>query len=97
MTVSVTYPVGFQSRARSLTEDFAYLSQVSLTDFFDMVLQLISSLAINYQYLFFSLYSKYCKTWYQLLVAKLLYCNPAVKSFDLQYHTQVCNCFWLND
>ena len=53
MTVSVTYPVGFQSRARSLTEDFAYLSQVSLTDFFDMVLQLISSLAINYQYLFF--------------------------------------------
>ena len=62
-----------------------------------MVLQLISSLAINYQYLFFSLYSKYCKTWYQLLVAKLLYCNPAVKSFDLQYHTQVCNCFWLND
>ena len=62
-----------------------------------MVLQLISSLAINYLYLFFSLYSKYCKTWYQLLVAKLLYCNPAVKSFDLQYHTQVCNCFWLND
>ena len=48
-----TDPVGFQSRARSLTEDFAYLSQVSLTDFFDMVLQLISSLAINYQYLFF--------------------------------------------
>lgn len=33
---------------------------------------------------------KYCKTWYQLLVAKLLYCNPAVKSFDLQYHTQAC-------
>ena len=50
-----TYPVGFQSRARSLTDDFAYLSQVSLTDFFDMVLQLISSLAINYQYLFFVL------------------------------------------
>ena len=70
---------------------------VLLTDFFDMVLQLISSLAINYQYLFFSLYSKYCKTWYQLLVAKLLYCNPAVKSFDLQYHTQVCNWYWLND
>lgn len=32
----------------------------------------------------------YCKTWYQLLVAKLLYCNPAIKSFDLQYHTQAC-------
>lgn len=32
---------------------------------------------------------EYCKTWYHLLVAKLLYCNPAIKSFDLQYHTQV--------
>ena len=82
---------------RGFIEDFPCLNQVLLTDFFDMVLQLISSLAINYQYLFFSLYSKYCKTWYQLLVAKLLYCNPAVKSFDLQYHTQVCNWYWLND
>ena len=34
-------------------------------------------------------FSEYCKTWYHLLVAKLLYCNPAIKSFDLQYHTQV--------
>ncbi|XP_015767153.1 PREDICTED: nuclear pore complex protein Nup85-like [Acropora digitifera] len=33
---------------------------------------------------------EYCKTWYHLLVAKLLYCNPAIKSFDLQYHTQSC-------
>lgn len=83
--------------ARGFIEDFPCLNQVLLTDFLDMVLQLISSLAINNQYLFFSLYSKYCKTWYQLLVAKLLYCNPAVKSFDLQYHTQVCNWYWLND
>ena len=35
------------------------------------------------------LFSEYCKSWYHLLVAKLLYCNPAIKSFDLQYHTQV--------
>ncbi|CAH3040149.1 unnamed protein product [Pocillopora meandrina] len=33
---------------------------------------------------------EYCKNWYELLVAKLLYCNPAVKSYDLQYHTQAC-------
>ena len=38
---------------RGFVENFSYLSQVSLTDFLDMVLQLISSLAINYQYLFF--------------------------------------------
>lgn len=41
-------------------------------------------------------FSEYCKTWYHLLVAKLLYCNPAIKSFDLQYHTQVSklNMYW---
>ncbi|XP_071948764.1 nuclear pore complex protein Nup85-like [Antedon mediterranea] len=29
-------------------------------------------------------------TWYQMLVAKLLYTNPTVKTFDLQYHTKSC-------
>lgn len=27
-------------------------------------------------------------SWYELLVAKLLYSNPTVKSYELQYHTQ---------
>ena len=45
---------------------------------------------INVHSFFLSLLIReYCKTWYHLLVAKLLYCNPAIKSFDLQYHTQV--------
>ncbi|XP_033118956.1 nuclear pore complex protein Nup85-like [Anneissia japonica] len=30
------------------------------------------------------------ETWYQMLVAKLLYTNPTVKTFDLQYHTKSC-------
>ena len=34
-------------------------------------------------------YRDLCPTWYQTMVYKLLYCNPAVKSYDLQYHTQV--------
>ena len=48
LEISKAYP-----SPRDVIEDFPYISQVSLTDFFDMVLQLISSLAINYQYLFF--------------------------------------------
>ncbi|CAH1274333.1 NUP85 [Branchiostoma lanceolatum] len=30
------------------------------------------------------------ETWYQMLVSKLLYCNPTVKAFDLQYHVKAC-------
>ncbi len=30
-----------------------------------------------------------CENWYCMLVSRLLYQNPAVKAFDLQYHTQV--------
>ncbi|XP_048576218.1 nuclear pore complex protein Nup85 isoform X2 [Nematostella vectensis] len=33
---------------------------------------------------------EFCPTWYQMLASKLLYCNPAVKLYDLQYHTQPC-------
>ena len=28
-----------------------------------------------------------------MMVSKLLFCNPAVKSYDLQYHTQVSDQF----
>ena len=27
--------------------------------------------------------------WYCMLISRLLYQNPAVKAYDLQYHTQV--------
>ncbi|XP_078611940.1 nuclear pore complex protein Nup85-like [Branchiostoma floridae x Branchiostoma japonicum] len=30
------------------------------------------------------------ETWYRMLVSKLLYCNPTVKAFDLQYHVKAC-------
>ncbi|XP_070580141.1 nuclear pore complex protein Nup85-like [Ptychodera flava] len=30
------------------------------------------------------------ETWYMMLVAKLLYSNPTVKTIDLHYHTQEC-------
>ncbi|XP_077979606.1 nuclear pore complex protein Nup85-like [Glandiceps talaboti] len=29
-------------------------------------------------------------TWYQMLVSKLLYSNPTIKTIDLHYHTQEC-------
>lgn len=29
-------------------------------------------------------------SWYELLVAKLFYSNPMIKSYELQYHTQFC-------
>ncbi|XP_013379129.1 nuclear pore complex protein Nup85-like [Lingula anatina] len=31
-----------------------------------------------------------CECWYHMMVSKLLYQNPTVKAFDLQYHTQSC-------
>ena len=30
-----------------------------------------------------------CECWYQMLVSRLFYQNPAVKAFDLQRHAQV--------
>lgn len=33
---------------------------------------------------------KYCSTWYQYMVALLLYTDPTVKSYDLSYHAQQC-------
>ena len=31
-----------------------------------------------------------CESWYCMLVTRLLYHNPTVKSTDVQYHTQFC-------
>ncbi|XP_046584711.1 nuclear pore complex protein Nup85-like [Haliotis rubra] len=32
----------------------------------------------------------YCETWYHLLVSKMLYQNPTIKSLDLHFHVQSC-------
>ena len=34
-------------------------------------------------------YRDLCESWYCMLVSRLLYQQPTVKAFDLQYHTQV--------
>lgn len=39
-------------------------------------------------------HSEYAQTWYQLLIAKLLYTNPLVKVFDLERDIQVCAKEW---
>lgn len=31
-----------------------------------------------------------CETWYHMLVSKMLYQRPTVKSVDLHYYVQVC-------
>uniref|UniRef100_A0A1B6GHG6 Nuclear pore complex protein Nup85 n=2 Tax=Proconiini TaxID=565685 RepID=A0A1B6GHG6_9HEMI len=33
---------------------------------------------------------QYCSTWYELMVASLLYTEPTVKSFDLSFHANKC-------
>lgn len=38
----------------------------------------------------FSEFRDLCETWYHMLVSKLLYQNPTIKGFDLQYHIQWC-------
>ncbi|XP_060066906.1 nuclear pore complex protein Nup85-like [Ylistrum balloti] len=38
----------------------------------------------------FSEFRDLCETWYHMLVSKLLYQNPTIKGYDLQYHIQVC-------
>lgn len=33
---------------------------------------------------------QYCETWYELMVASLLYSEPTVKTFDLNFHANKC-------
>jgi hypothetical protein len=40
---------------------------------------------------FFRFFRDVCQdlSWYEIMVAKLLYSNPTIKSYELQYHTKV--------